>query len=160
MAPLEGDVTVGQLGPRGDRILFPLSARGPALAREAVWAAARAPASVTHRTLLRNLAPPDRDVVAAMSPVTSTADFVRAVDRGCAGVVDDYRVLAAPWGFDLAFVHCPVAVFEGARDTLWPLSHAKALAGRLLKGELVVVPDAGHFLLHSHTDLVLERLAG
>ena len=113
---------------------------------------------VAYKVLLRSLSPPDRRIVEAMSPIEATADVVRAVGQGCAGVVDDYAVTGAPWGFEPGSISCPVVVFEGARDTLLPLSHAQAIAAALPEGELVIVPDAGHFLLHSHTGDVLDRL--
>jgi pimeloyl-ACP methyl ester carboxylesterase len=38
----------------------------------------------------------------------------------------------------------PTLVVWGARDAVVPVRHARAAAGRLPQGELVVIPDAGH----------------
>ncbi|HXX89536.1 MAG TPA: alpha/beta hydrolase [Acidimicrobiales bacterium] len=160
MAPLGGDVRAAQLGLAADRLLFPMARRASAAARAVVWASTHAPVRVLHRQLVKHLPPADEAVVAAMTPTEATADLTHAVRRGCGGVVDDYVVLGAEWGFALEDVTCPVAVLQGAQDTLLPMAHARALAGGLPTGELVVVPEAGHFLLHTATGTVLDRLAG
>jgi pimeloyl-ACP methyl ester carboxylesterase len=52
----------------------------------------------------------------------------------------------------------PVTVFQGAADTLLPMSHAEALAAQLPSGHLEVVAGAGHFLLRPHLGRVLDAL--
>jgi pimeloyl-ACP methyl ester carboxylesterase len=160
MAPLVPPLSARQLGLRLDQVLFPLSARSRSLAAFVVRTSALAPAGAERNMLLRALPPEDQAVVAALTPDEVAAGLRDATRHGAGGVADDYAVLAAAWGFELADVGGPVTVFQGAADILLPRSHAEALAAQLPSGRLEVVEGAGHFLLHSHLERVLEVLAG
>jgi pimeloyl-ACP methyl ester carboxylesterase len=160
MAPLRPPLSARQLGLVLDQVLFPLAARSRSLAALVVRTSALAPAGVERSVLLRALAPEDRAIVEKLTPA-DVADGLRdALRHGAGGVADDYAVLAAGWGFELADVGRPVTVFQGAGDTLLPRSHAEALAAQLPLGRLEVVEGAGHFLLHRHLGRVLDVLAG
>jgi pimeloyl-ACP methyl ester carboxylesterase len=111
-------------------------------------------------SLARVLPPEDRAVVEAMRPAEAAAGLKGATRHGPGGVVDDYAALAADWGFAPADVALPVTVFQGTADTLLPLAHATALAEQLPAGRLELVEGAGHFLLHTHLERVLDALAG
>jgi pimeloyl-ACP methyl ester carboxylesterase len=160
MAPLRPPLSARQLGLVLDQVLFPLAARSRPLAALVVRMSALAPAGVERSVLLRALSPEDRAVVEKLTPA-DVADGLRdALRHGAGGVADDYAVLAAEWGFELADVGVPVTVFQGVGDTLLPRSHAEALAAALPAGRLAIVEGAGHFLLHSHLGRVLDVLAG
>jgi pimeloyl-ACP methyl ester carboxylesterase len=159
MAPLEGQVTPRQLGLVADRILFPLSRRAPRLAGALVRSAGRLPAGMSRRTLLRSLSTADRAVVGAMSPAEFSADMKEALRHGPHGIVDDYRVVGSEWGFAPEDVTAPVTLFQGSEDALLPMAHARTVAERLPSGTLQVVEGAGHFLLHTHFDLVADALS-
>ncbi len=158
MAPLQPPLSARQLGLRLDQVLFPLAARSRSLAALVVRTSALAPAGVQRSMLLRALPPEDRAVVETMTPAEVADGLHDATRHGPGGVADDYAVLAAAWGFALADVTGPVTVFQGAADTLLPMSHAEALAAQLPQGRLEVVEGAGHFLLHSHLGRVLDAL--
>jgi pimeloyl-ACP methyl ester carboxylesterase len=159
MAPLIPPLSARQLGLQLDRILFPLAARGRSLAALVVRVSALVPAGVERSALLRALPPEDQAVVEQMT-AAELADGLRDATRhGPGGVADDYAVLAVPWGFDPADVGGAVTVFQGAADTLLPMSHAEALAAQLPAGRLEVMDEAGHFLLHAHLGRVLDVLA-
>jgi pimeloyl-ACP methyl ester carboxylesterase len=158
MAPLEGTVTSRQLGLTADRVLFPLSQRAPRLAAAIVASAGRL-SGTSQKTLLRSLSNADRAVVGPMSPAEFTADLKVAIQHGAQGVVDDYCVVGGDWGFRPEDVTSPVTLFQGADDTLLPMAHARNIAERLPGGMLRVVEDAGHFLLHTHFELVADALA-
>ena len=160
MAPLRPPLSARQLGLVLDQVQFPLAARSRSLAALVVRTSALAPAGVERRMLLRALPPEDRAVVEPLTP-TDVADGLRdALRHGAGGVAEDYAVLTARWGFDLGDVRVPVTVFQGAADTLLPMSHAEALAAQLPSGRLEVVQGAGHFLLHLHLGRVLDVLTG
>ncbi len=72
--------------------------------------------------------------------------MAEAVMPGAGGTVDDYRRFGSSWGFDLGAVGQSVTVWQGERDTLLPMSHARQLAGALNHAELRVVADTGHYL--------------
>jgi pimeloyl-ACP methyl ester carboxylesterase len=94
-----------------------------------------------------------------MTPAES-ADLVEATKHGPHGIVDDYATVGSPWGFAPDQVAGAVIMFQGEEDTLVPRQHAESLASRLPQGQLQMVPAAGHFLLHTHLDLVLDSLVG
>jgi pimeloyl-ACP methyl ester carboxylesterase len=159
MAPLEGQLTSRQLGLIADRILFPLSRRAPRLAATLVGSTGRLPGSVSQKTLLRSLSGADRAIVGAMSSAEFTADLKEALRLGPQGIVDDYRVVGGEWGFAPEDVTYPVTLLQGSDDTLLPMTHAQNIADRLPGGTLEVVEGAGHFLLHTHFDLVADALS-
>jgi pimeloyl-ACP methyl ester carboxylesterase len=159
MAPLGGRVTARQLGLVADRVLFPLSQRAPRSAAALVRSAGWLPPAALQRTLLRSLPKADRAVVGAMSPAEFSADLEEALRNGPNGIVDDYRVVGADWGFAPENVTCPVTVVQGSEDTILPMAHARNLAERLPDGTLQVVEGAGHFLLHTHFELVVDALS-
>lgn len=158
MAPLRPPLSARQLGLMLDRVLFPLARRSRSLAALVVGVSALTPAGVERSLLLRSLPPEDRGVVEQMTPADVADGLHDALRHGAGGVADDYAVLAAEWGFELADVSGPVTLFQGAADTLLPMSHAEALAARLPAGRLEVVEGAGHFLLRPHLGRVLDSL--
>ena len=158
MAPLQPPLSARQLGLHLDQVLFPLSARSRSLAALVVRVSALAPAGVERSVLLRALPAEDRAVVEKMTAAELAEGLRDATRHGPGGVVDDYAVLAAEWGFGLSDVGGPVTVFQGAADTLAPRSHAEALAAQLPSGRLEIVEGAGHFLLHEHLGRVLDAL--
>lgn len=73
-----------------------------------------------------------------------------AVRNGIAGWRDDDLAVTASWGFDVAGITIPVAVWQGDADAMVPLAHGSWLAasipgatGHLLEGEghLTLVAD-------------------
>lgn len=160
MAPLRPPLSARQLGLRLDQVLFPLAARSRSLARLVVRTSALAPGGTQRKMLLHALPPEDGAVVQALTPAEVAAGLHDATRHGAGGVADDYAVLAADWGFELAEIGGPVTVFQGGADTLLPRSHAGALAAQLPSGSLEIVEGAGHFLLHSHLGRVLDVLVG
>jgi pimeloyl-ACP methyl ester carboxylesterase len=160
MAPLVAPLAASQLGLRLDKVLFPISQRHRSLAALVVRASALVPARAVRSSLARALPPEDRVAVAAMSPAEAASGLREATRHGPAGVVDDYATLADDWGFALSEVTTPVTVLQGAADTLLPRAHAEALAGELSSGRLEVVEGAGHFLVHTHLEMVLDTLVG
>ncbi len=160
MAPLEGSVSANQLGLKVDRVLFPLAQRSQLTACALLWLSKATPHRVVRSQLMKSVqSSADRDVIGSMSASEVVRDLAEAMRRGPHGVVDDYAALARDWGFRLQDVTSPVSVFQGAEDRLLPMAHAESLARRLASARLEVVPDAGHFLMHSALPEVLEALA-
>ncbi len=83
-----------------------------------------------------------------------------AFRHGPQGVADDYGALARPWGFDLAAVHVPVAIWQGEDDQLVAPSTALALARRLTNATVTLVPNTGHLLIFEHAQEILGSILG
>jgi pimeloyl-ACP methyl ester carboxylesterase len=80
-----------------------------------------------------------------------------AIGRSIDGLVDDDLAFAAPWGFELASVTVPTAVWYGPHDTLVPTSHGEFL-GQTIPGAEVVLLDGGHFAIHDRISELLGWL--
>ena len=75
------------------------------------------------------------------------------------GVVDEYRIMGAPWGFELAEIARPTYVWQGTDDSLVPAAWAGRLAAEIPGASLIVVDGAGHFLPADHFDEILRLVA-
>jgi pimeloyl-ACP methyl ester carboxylesterase len=73
-------------------------------------------------------------------------------------VVDDYRVMAGPWGFEPADIAVPTQIWQGDADDLVPESWGRRLAAAIPDANLTVVPGAGHFLWYDRWDDIFEAL--
>jgi pimeloyl-ACP methyl ester carboxylesterase len=76
-----------------------------------------------------------------------------------AGVVDEYRILAEPWGFDPSQIAVPTHVWQGDADDLVPRSWGERLAGAIPGATLTIVPGASHYLWYDRWDEILTALA-
>jgi pimeloyl-ACP methyl ester carboxylesterase len=73
--------------------------------------------------------------------------FRRAVSNGVAGWRDDDLAFAKPWGFDLATIAVPVAVWQGGEDRMVPMAHGEWLAAHIPGADKHLYPDEGHLSL-------------
>jgi pimeloyl-ACP methyl ester carboxylesterase len=90
-------------------------------------------------------------------------DVARARDPAAArnhDALPDGDVPRAP----LSSIRVPALVIHGTADPLFPLPHGEALARRLPRGRLLVLPDAGHGVERADWDTivpaVLDHTAG
>ena len=69
--------------------------------------------------------------------------FSEALVQGPGGMIDDYAISFAPWGFDVADIRCPVVIMAAEQDAVsqhhgtWLSRHIPNAAYRLVPG--------GHF---------------
>jgi pimeloyl-ACP methyl ester carboxylesterase len=160
IAPLDVPEAARELGFRTDRILLPLVRHAPRLAAAALAMARRMPAEMLRRTLVRELpSPSDREIVASLGTNEATDFFYEAMHSGARGIVEEYRVLGRPWGFEPEQVEAEVILWQGEQDTLTPMSHARRLADRIPHARLVELPNRGHFLLRLEMPRILDELA-
>jgi pimeloyl-ACP methyl ester carboxylesterase len=75
------------------------------------------------------------------------SSFRRAVSTGIAGWRDDDVAFVTPWGFDLASITTPVAVWQGGQDRMVPMRHGAWLASHIPGAEQHLLPAEGHVSL-------------
>ena len=146
-----------------DRQMLALAAHRPRLARLVMSVASRAARLSPKRALAsfdKELAPPDRELLLSTGRDAASIMtlFTQAFLRGARGVVDDYRAVGAPWGFELTPGVGPVSIWHGDADTMVPLSHAQALADRLPESTLTIWPGEGHLGTVNHAAEILDSL--
>ncbi|GAW49048.1 MULTISPECIES: alpha/beta hydrolase [unclassified Nocardioides] len=90
--------------------------------------------------------------------------FTHAGAQGVTGVRDDGIAAVSPWGFDLAGIRVPVAIWQGRQDAMVPYAHGEWLAAHVPGAEAHLFDDEGHLsLVSGHIDEILadvKRLAG
>lgn len=91
---------------------------------------------------------------------TLTAEtFRRAVSRGIEGWLEDDLAFTHAWGFELAGIRPPVAVWQGAHDMMVPFTHGEWLAAHIAGAEAHLLPDEGHLSLgFTRVPAVLDEL--
>lgn len=72
------------------------------------------------------------------------AQFDEALRVSVDGWVDDDLAFTRPWGFDLASITVPVAVWQGSADLMVPFAHGEWLAAHVPGATSHLVPDEGH----------------
>ena len=161
---------MGQLGvwaetndfAKTDRQFLDLAVHHPRLARfllaSSAFFAKRGPKAAMG-SFLKELSESDREVVEAQdaSPAETMRLFTRAFQHGAKGVVDDYRVIARPWGVEPGHTG-PLTIFQGDADTMVPRRHSDALAERLPGATLVIWPGEGHLGAVTHIEEILDSL--
>jgi pimeloyl-ACP methyl ester carboxylesterase len=82
----------------------------------------------------------------------------RAGAQGVVGVRDDGLAITAPWGFDLAGISVPTAIWAAGQDAMVPFAHGKWLAANVPGAVAHLFDDAGHITLLNDLDDVLREL--
>ena len=143
---------------RMDRALMRISRRAPwldDLIFRGMGAVARRAPSTFRRLSSRTLDEPSRRLVNAAPAPAFSGPIAEGV-RGPGGVVDDYRVLDSPWGFDPAQIQQPVQIWQGDADGLVPAVWAQRLAKCIPHSNLRMCPGEGHFLPLAHYREILS----
>jgi pimeloyl-ACP methyl ester carboxylesterase len=91
------------------------------------------------------------------------ASFRHAVAQGPVGMVEDALQVVRPWGFDVATIDVPVAVWQGVHDKMVPFDHGRWLAAAIPGARAHLLDDEGHLSLVARlADILadLRELAG
>ena len=131
-----------------DRLFTYLSVRAPWLDRlafRAMGGFARLAPATFHRISLAVLDKPSRALAGSVPPALHSGAITEGL-RDPAGVVDEYRILGAEWGFGPEQITQPVRLWQGDADSFVPAGWSEWLAARIPHAQLTVCPGEGHFL--------------
>ncbi|MGZ4455336.1 MAG: alpha/beta fold hydrolase [Nocardioides sp.] len=84
--------------------------------------------------------------------------FHQAGLQGVVGATEDGLAIMAPWGFDLADIEVPVAIWQGRHDAMVPFSHGEWLAAHVPGARAHLFEDEGHLSLLAQLDRILADL--
>lgn len=146
-----------------DRAMLVMSSRAPLAARlifKPVVGWTRHAPKLAVKSFEQDFSPRDLETFRRLNPDPRPAVefFLEAFRSGTAGVVDDYRVLASPWGFAPEQIEIPVHFWHGDDDRMASLSEARAVADRMTNAHFHLVPGAGHLLPMEHMGDVFATL--
>lgn len=116
----------------------------------ALLASADSPAAADDPDAMARRRPDVRHALAAM--------FTEGARQGVAGYVDDWIATVLPWGFRLADVARPVAIWWGDRDPLTPRSDTEHLGSTVPGARTRITPGEGHSLPFRHWSAILDSL--
>jgi pimeloyl-ACP methyl ester carboxylesterase len=109
---------------------------------------------------MRDKSPSDRRWLSSPSVTRMAVDTLReAIRPGAWGYVQDVRILAEPWGFDLDQIRLPVQLWHGDEDRVIPVHHGLYLASAISSATLRVCPGEGHMLMWNHLAEILGAAA-
>ncbi|MDQ6880083.1 MAG: hypothetical protein M3082_20765 [Candidatus Dormibacteraeota bacterium] len=130
---------------------FSLAAEGEAILTPALEDWAKGLAQIDGASIANSLGGVVTDVDRA-ALTGHFADFVAAsfrggVSTGIAGWRDDDLAFARDWGFSLADITTPVALWHGAQDVLVPFAHGEWLATHVPHARANLRSGEGHLSL-------------
>jgi pimeloyl-ACP methyl ester carboxylesterase len=113
------------------------------------------------RIIAAHAAPGERERLAqAYERLAASASFLEATAGGVSGLIDDYLVYAASWGFSPEEVASEVHLWHGCGDPLVPMDHALDLAVALPRCRVFFDPDEGHHFFRRRLGEILAVLVG
>ncbi len=92
---------------------------------------------------------PERDHLALggiNAPQNFNENIKRGLSQGIVGAEQDIKIYTNDWGFDLADIKIPIAVWHGTHDTLTPTSFAQYLHNKIPHSTLNIIEGEGHFI--------------
>jgi pimeloyl-ACP methyl ester carboxylesterase len=103
----------------------------------------------------------DRAVLTDEFGADMAASFQEAVRVGVDGWLDDDLAFARPWGFDLAEVRVPTALWQGSEDLMVPFAHGEWFAAHLPQATVHLERGEGHLSIGlGALDRMLDELVG
>lgn len=113
-----------------------------------------------YQEIRRSFPAPDRAALDRRGSATQAVAFVReSMRQGTRGVLEDYRIFGAPFGFMLEGIRAPVQLWEGSEDHTGPVQYREFLLQRIPDATLNLVPGEGHIsLLANQAPAILSAL--
>lgn len=111
---------------------------------------------------LSSLLPPvDRAHLTDDYAESMAASLRESVSHGIDGMVDDDLAFASPWGFDLAAIAVPVAIWQGSDDLMVPAAHGPWLVERIPGARAHLLEGEGHLSIGiGRREEILDELLG
>jgi pimeloyl-ACP methyl ester carboxylesterase len=159
--PLDDPAVFSELNAM-DRRFTRRSSRHPRLARlsfAALGAVVRHAPKVWRRRMEKDAVPAETEALRAL-PDPGFAATAAVAFAHAAGLVEEYRAWARPWGFTPEDVQAPTVVWQGDADALVPPHWAETLSARIPGAALRWCPGEGHFLALRHQEEILRDLVG
>lgn len=144
-----------------DRLCMRLSTSARPVAAAAFATArtvARLAPTVVARATERSVCEGDRAALRTL-PEAAMAEWMAVAMSRPYGMVEEYRAMARPWGFEPGDIRVPTTYWQGGRDTLVPAHWAEQLQEATPGARLQAVPGDGHFLAYSRWHEVLGAFA-
>lgn len=104
------------------------------------------------------LPPVDQQALVGEHAEWLAASFARAGAQGIVGVRDDGLAGVAPWGFDVASIIVPVAIWQGDLDAMVPFAHGQWLAAHVPGARVHLEQGEGHLSIAARIDELLAEL--
>jgi pimeloyl-ACP methyl ester carboxylesterase len=89
----------------------------------------------------------DRGAITGEAAAWLAEVFRESVRSGFWGWEDDELAFVKPWGFDLAQMKVPVAIWQGKQDRFTPFAHGEWLASHIPGAHPDLLGDQGHLSL-------------
>lgn len=160
LAPLRSTADLEGMMPAA-RVMFGMAMKLPALlpVSMALWLGwLRRRPSLYFESVRPALAPADALVMETpYMRAHYEAVFTEAISAGNATVAREVELMVSDWTYLLPAAR-PVTIWHGDTDTQVPLAHARRLQAQLPGSRLIVVPDAGHYLVYRHWPGILEQM--
>jgi pimeloyl-ACP methyl ester carboxylesterase len=100
----------------------------------------------------------DRAALTEQFAADMASSFQRAIEHGVGGWRDDDLAFVGDWGFDLAQITVPVAIWQGRLDRMVPFAHGEWLARAIPSAEPHLFEDEGHLSLIAQADAIFGDL--
>ncbi|MGH3166448.1 MAG: alpha/beta fold hydrolase [Trebonia sp.] len=89
----------------------------------------------------------DKSVLTGEYAANLAASLRAALSNGIVGWHDDDIAFTRDWGFDLAQLAAPVAIWQGDQDRMVPFAHGQWLAAHIPGARVHLMPGEGHLSL-------------
>lgn len=93
------------------------------------------------------VSPPDQAALTGEVGEYFASSFREALRTGIDGWRDDDLAFVKPWGFELADLRVPVAIWQGGQDLMVPPGHGRWLAAHIPGARAHLHPEDGHLSL-------------